>query len=475
MKFIDRSEEMERLRRLSRRNDGALAVVYGRRRLGKTRLLLEWVGKHDGLYAVADLSSAQIQRRYFAETVASRFPGFGDVEYRDWQVLLSRLASEAKRARWRGPVVFDELPYLVLASPELPSVLQRFVDHEARDAKLVVAVAGSSQRMMQGMILSADAPLYGRAQEILQLRPLDPTFLTQAFRTRKGIQLVQHFTAWGGVPRYWELAVEASSNPLSAIEQLVLNPLGPLHREPDRVLIEEVPTALEVRPVLDAIGLGAHRVSEIAARVGRPATSISRPLERLVAMGLARRETPFGEPEKKSRRSLYKIDDPFFRLWFRIVASHRGQLASSSRASRLKLLGHFWNHLAAAAWEDLCRQRLPLVGPNTPLGRRGPWGPASRWWKANEPEWDIVSECLDGKQPEGKQLLVGDAKWSGRPWTKRAIEGERRALARRSLPALQTRYRDHNVIRVLFVPELARGVSRPRRGPIVVTASDMLR
>lgn len=470
MKFIDRSEEMERLGRLSRRNDGALAVVYGRRRLGKTRLLLEWVGKHDGLYAVADLSSAEIQRRYFAETVASRFPGFGDVEYRDWQVLLSRLASEAKRARWRGPVVFDELPYLVLASPELPSVLQRFVDHEARDAKLVVAVAGSSQRMMQGMVLSADAPLYGRAQEILQLRPLDPTFLTQAFGTRKGIQLVQYFTAWGGVPRYWELAVEASSNPLSAVEKLVLNPLGTLHREPDRVLIEEVPTALEVRPILDAIGLGAHRVSEIAARVGRPATSISRPLERLVAMGLARRETPFGEPEKKSRRSLYKIDDPFFRLWFRIVASHRGELASSSRASRLKLLGHFWNHLAAAAWEDLCRQRLPLVGPNTPLGRRGPWGPASRWWKANEPEWDIVSECLDGKQ-----LLVGDAKWSARPWAARTIERERDALARRRLPSLPTRYRNHEVIRVLFVPELAPGVSRPRTGPSVVTASDMLR
>ena len=470
MKFIDRSEEMKRLGRLSRRNDGALAVVYGRRRVGKTRLLLEWVEKHDGLYAVADISSAEIQRTYFAETVASRFPGFADVEYRDWQVLLSRLADEAKRARWRGPIVVDEFPYLVLASPELPSVLQRFVDHEARDAKLIVAIAGSSQRMMQGMVLSGDAPLYGRAQEILQLRPLDPTFLTQAFRTRKGIQLVQHFTAWGGVPRYWELAVEASSNPLAAVEQLVLNPLGPLHREPDRVLIEEVPTALEVRPVLDAIGLGAHRVSEIAARVGRPATSISRPLERLVAMGLVRRETPFGEPEKKSRRSLYKIDDPFFRLWFRIVASHRGQLASSSRASRLKLLDRFWNHLAAAAWEDLCRQRLPLVGPNTSLGRRGSWGPAFRWWKANEPEWDIVSESVDGKQ-----LLVGDAKWSGRPWTARAIESERGALARRTLPALPTRYRDHNVIRALFVPELAKGVSRVRTGPIVVTASDMLR
>jgi hypothetical protein len=432
--------------------------------------LLEWVERHDGLYTVADLSSAEIQRRYFAEAVASRLPGFGDVEYRDWRVLLSRLADEAKRAEWRGPIVFDELPYLVLSSPELPSVLQRWVDHEARGARLVIAVAGSSQRMMQGLVLASDAPLYGRAREILDIRPLDPSFLATVFRTRKGIRLVEHFTAWGGVPRYWELATEAPKNPLLAIEELVLNPLGPLHREPDRLLIEEVPTALEVRPILDAIGLGAHRVSEIARRIGRPATSISRPLERLVSMGLARREIPFGESEKKSRRSLYRIDDPFFRLWFRVVASHRGRLASSSRTDRLKLLGRYWSQLAAASWEDLCRRCLPYLTQKTRLRLKGPWGPPARWWRADEPEWDIVTESLDGKR-----LLLAEAKWSGRPLSERSLEREIHALAQRPLPALPSAYRDRTFLRVLFVPELARGVSKPGKGPIVVTASDILR
>ena len=470
MKFINRAEEMTRLDRLAKRRAFALAVVYGRRRLGKTRLLLEWVKKHDGLYAVADLSSADIQRRYFAEAVSARLPGFADVDYRDWRVLLARLASEAKRANWRGPVVFDELPYLVLASPEFPSVLQRFVDHEARVAKLVVTVAGSSQRMMQGLVLAGDAPLYGRAREILELCPLDPVFLKEAFDTRDGHRLVQHFTAWGGVPWYWELAVEGPQDPLSAVERLVMDPLGPLHREPDRLLIEETPAALEVRPILDAIGLGAHRVSEIAGRVGRPATSISRPLERLVSMNLVRRETPFGELEKKSRRSLYRIDDPFFRLWFRVVAPHRGRLASSLRADRLKLLDQYWSHLAAAGWEDLCRQRLPLVGRSTPLGKRGPWGPASRFWRASAPEWDLVSESLDGER-----LLLGEVKWSGRSWSKRSLDSERRKLAQRDAPALTDRFGKHTVVRALFVPELARGVSRPKTGPLVITASDMLR
>ncbi|HSS79007.1 MAG TPA: ATP-binding protein, partial [Thermoanaerobaculia bacterium] len=328
MIFVDRLQEMERLDRLSALEEGGLAVVYGRRRIGKTRLLLQWSSRYKGLYTVADQSSADIQRRYFAEAVAERLPGFADVDYRDWRTLLVRLTREATAASWRGPVIFDELPYLVTSAPELPSVLQRWLDHEARQARLVTAVAGSSQRMMQGLVLGREAPLYGRAREILELGPIEPMYLQEIFGPLSGVDVVETYAAWGGVPRYWELAKEVDGGVKSQIERLVLDPLGPLHREPDRLLLEEIPSALEARPILDAIGMGAHRASEIAGRLGRPATSMSRPLDRLLGMGLVRREVPFGEPEKASRRSLYKIDDPFFRLWFRVVAPHRGQLAS---------------------------------------------------------------------------------------------------------------------------------------------------
>jgi hypothetical protein len=91
---------------------------------------------------------------------------------------------------------------------ELPSVLQRWIDHEAKAAKLVIALAGSSQRMMQGFVLSGDAPLYGRAREILEVGPLEPTYLEEVFGPAGGIERTQTYTAWGGVPRYWELAAE---------------------------------------------------------------------------------------------------------------------------------------------------------------------------------------------------------------------------------------------------------------------------
>ena len=469
MKFYDRVEELDRLNRLARRKQGGLAVVFGRRRIGKTRLLLEWTAGNRGLYTVADRSTSDVQRRYLAQAITTRLPGFHEVDYRDWGSLLDRLARDAAAAGWRGPIVFDEFPYLVLAAPELPSVLQRWLDHEAKRAGLAVAIAGSSQRMMQGLVLSGEAPLYGRARELLEIRPLHPRFLKATMHCRSAIDLVESHTAWGGVPRYWELAVDEGRSVRSQVERLVLDPLGPLHREPDRLLLEEIPSALEVRPLLDAIGAGAHRVSEIAGRIGRPATSMSRPIDRLIGMGLARREIPFGESERKSKRSLYRIDDPFFRLWFRVVAPHRGQLVTASKVGRRQLLERHFDTLNAQAWEDLCRAQLPEVRKASSIGRLGPWGPGSRWWKANLPEWDVVALSLNDRR-----LLLGEVKWSRRRFEKAALERVARSVAAKPPPTLPSRYARYEVVRALFVPALAARVPRRMSGVEIVSGGDVL-
>jgi len=468
MKFLDRHDELSRLEALTARKAGGLAVLVGRRRIGKTRILLEWAERCDGLYTVADESAPDVQRRYLARAIAARFPGFADVEYPDWAALLSRLAAAAKMEGWRGPVIVDELPYLVATSPELPSVLQRFVDHEARAARLVVGLAGSSQRMMHGLVLSENAPLFGRADELLDVSPLEPRYLREAFGTSEGADLVETYAAWGGVPRYWELAATATGTTVDRVERLVLDPLGPLHREPERLLHEEAPSALEVRPLLDVIGAGVHRVSEIAGRLGRPATSLSRPLARLVSLGLARRDVPFGETERGARRTLYAIDDPFFRLWFRVVAPHRAELASGTRSSRLGLLARHFPGLVATSWEDLCRRQVPRMRADSGLASRGPWGPCRRWWHGAAPEWDLVSESGDGRR-----LLLGEAKWSRRAFDRADAAGAASGLAAKVRPALPSRYDHHEIVRALFVPEAARGVRPP--APIeLVTAKDLL-
>lgn len=406
MEFLDRTGELRRLESLSARPSGGFAVVWGRRRVGKTRLLLEWVRRKGGVYFVADQSAAPLQRSALAEALGSHLPGFAEVVYPDWTSLLSRTAVEAARLKWRGPLVLDEFPYLVDAAPELPSVLQRWLDHEAARSKMITAISGSSQRMMQGLILDRNAPLFGRAVEAFRLSPLEPGYLQQAFPGLSPVETVSYFAAWGGVPRYWELMSGSGARSLEeAVDALVLDPQGALHQEPDRLLLEETPSAMALRPLLEVIGLGAHRLTEMAGRLGTPVTSLSRPMARLVEMDLVRRENPFGETEKSGKRSLYRIEDPFFRMWYRVVAPRRTVFAQALQKTRIALWRKYHEDLEAEEWENLCRRAVPLLQKG-PLSKYGPWHPASRWWRGQGPEWDIVSLSLDGKH-----LLLGEAKW----------------------------------------------------------------
>jgi AAA+ ATPase superfamily predicted ATPase len=428
----------------------------------KQMLLLEWCERTGGVYTVADQSASDLQRAYFARAISQALPGFADVTYPDWERLLSRLAADAIAARFTGPVVIDELPYLVAGAPELPSILQRWIDHDARRAKLRVAVAGSSQRMMQGLVLSHAAPLYGRARVTLDLGGLSPDHMHHAFGRLTAAATVEHWAAFGGVPRYWELAAELSGSARDRVLALGLDPYGPLFNEPDRLLLEENPPAIELRPVLDAIGAGAHRLSEIAGRLGRSATSLGHALDRLTGMTLVRREVPYRESARGSKRSLYKIDDPFLRLWFRAVAPNRGALTAGTPASRRAILDEHWHLLLGQAWEELCRRGVPTIGGA--LARLGPWRPPSRYWRGVEPEWDLVADSIDGKR-----AMVGEAWFSARPATAAVLVREAERLARRPLPAPLA---DREVIRALFVPAIAAPRQRAIASVHIVTLAD---
>ncbi len=463
MKFLDRTAELDRLDGLVKRRTAGLAALWGRRRVGKSRLLMEWSAKNGGVYTVADVSAAAVQRRYFADAVSAKLTGFNDVEYPDWGSLLRRLSSDARACGWKGPLILDEFPYLVMGTPSLPSVFQNWVDRERETDGLLAVIAGSSQRMMQGFVLDASAPLYGRASEAFTLRPLPPGWLAEALGGHDPVAVIEAYSVWGGIPRYWELAQPFGMALDDAVDALVLDPMGPLHTEPDRLLLEETPSALSLRPLLDVIGGGSNRVSEMAGRLGCPVTSLARPLARLQELGIVVRETPFGESEKTCKRALYKISDPFFAFWFRVVASRRGFLAGASRHARLAVWHSFKQEIVSRVWEDLCRRAAPILAAEK-MGN-GAWQPAARWWQANLPEWDIVSASVDGRCG-----LVGEAKWSAKPFGENDVCGTGTRLVSRALPFGGP----DRVERWVFVPSAPKIGRRKADGWSVVDAAAVL-
>jgi hypothetical protein len=155
-------------------------------------------------------------------------------------------------------------------------------------------------------------------------------------------------------------------------------------------------------------------------------------------------------------------------MWFRVVAPHRGQLASGTRAARSALLGRYWQSLVAHAWEDLCRQALPRIEVAALRGL-GPLGPAARWWHGSAPEWDLIAATQ-----EHGGLVLGEAKWRPRPWSNEDLRREATRLRQRPGPVLEAAHREGQQVRVLFVPAVAGRLRRVIDGVVVVTARDLL-
>lgn len=402
MKFVGRNNEIERLERvLSHEETPKFVVIYGRRRLGKSTLIRHML-RADDLYFMADQTQQSQQLALMAKTIGMKFTDFDKVSYPDWESLLVTLAHRATK---RFTLCIDEFPYLVKASSSLPSVLQRHIDNKQLPFNLVVC--GSSQQMMQSIVLDTASPLYGRADVILKLNPIPPRYLQEILRC-DGIQTVEESSVWGGVPRYWEIR-EQETSLMDAVTYHVIDPNGTLYDEPSRLFLDDFQHTTQSSALLALIGNGVNRLSEIAGRMQKNATDLSGPLAKLIHLGYIERETPFGESPRNSKHSYYQICDPFMRFHYRYVTTNRSMINLRRHDIVAKAIESTFSDFVAAHWERLCRN---AVSGNHLLGTT--WGVASRWWgtvivngEKKAIEFDLVAESIDKKR-----ILIGECKWT---------------------------------------------------------------
>ncbi len=238
--------------------------------------------------------------------------------------------------------------------------------------------------------------------------------------------------------------------------------MGSLHEEPRRLLLEE--SAMSLKPILDAIGMGHHRLSEVGARIGLGVTSLVRPIERLIELDLLEREHPYGVGEQNTKRTLYKIKDPFLRFWFNVVAPKRSWLSQVSSAQRLEMVKEKLPQLFAAAWEDLARRAVPLLSKKL---QGITFGLAARFWQGQGSEWDVITQSMDHKT-----LLIGEAKWTDSIPSIRATQSIINELKNKGIPPVE-RHPSGHILYVLFLPEKPKKIELPP-DVIILTAEDVI-
>ncbi len=375
--FVNRRHELAELDAVVR--TGGLLVLFGRRRVGKTRLLTQWLRARKGLYSQAIEATAEVQ---LGQVLADLGPALdAPVAPRTWVEFFDVLDRQGRPLT----LCLDEFPYLVAADPSLPSVVQRWLDHRKQKGTALV-LAGSSTRMMNDLFLNRGAALYGRAKKLLHVEAMSYRAFCDACRLNpSSADSFTRFSLVGGVPKYWEW-VQKSQSPLELAETLFFGTSPALEFEPARLLRDEGVATSGAQALLEVVGRGAERPSEIAARLGTAQTNLSRQFQVLLDAGVLERQLPWGESLRSTKRTSYRLADPTLRFWFRVYSPHRTRWASLSTPQKEQLVSQH----AASVFEDQVRAFFPGAG---------------RYWEPGV-ELDVVAEEREGR------LLVGEVKWA---------------------------------------------------------------
>lgn len=414
MEFIDRKKEIKRLKRALESNKQRFIVVYGRRRLGKSTLIKRVLGDKD-VYFEAALNEPRVEMQLLVNTIRMIYPAFADARYESWEAIFNHFNSICDE---NATICLDEFPYLVKKNPALPSTLQRLLDSGQLRFNLIIC--GSSQRMMEKIILDASEPLYGRADEKICLGPIGIQYWKEAF-SLTARETFEEFSIWGGVPRYWKLR-EDYDNLWSAVEDLILDEHGILSDEPNSLFLDDTTEIAPYSSIMTALGSGHTKFSALALAIGKKTSDLSLPLKNLREMAYITKEVPFGESDQKSRKTLYRFADQFMGFYYKYVAPNKSYLALGRYEKIMKRIRDDFNSHVGNLWESTCAKAISF---NDLFGHE--WGMASRWWgsvpvidsngKINEHEdieLDVVAESLDRKK-----ILIGECKWNAPDYAER--------------------------------------------------------
>ncbi len=379
VKFVDRSAELRALREMFDSGTFEMAVVYGRRRIGKTRLVLEAARGRSYIYYLA-VERGNLER---FRRAASKL--IGELRYvrEDWEAYFHFLKNRI--------VILDEFPNLIREDRAVVSIFQRIVDTVLCNSKTKLVLVGSSVSMMRDKVLSYKSPLYGRRTGQLRLEPLLFKYLAEFFPNASPEELVEIYGFADGIPYY----LEKVETPFwSWLNKQLKDPKSFLKEEGDFLLRYEFEMVGTYKRILEAIANGKSRLGEIKSFVGRG--SITEYLRNLIEIGLVEHLKPI----TGGKRGIYRIRDNFTRFWFRYIYPNLTEIelkiytAENIRKTYSSYLGEVYEKIALQLIIDRMKSgELPLVD------RIG------RWWHRGE-EIDIVG--LKGKEIG----LFAEVKWS---------------------------------------------------------------
>ena len=410
MNFLGREKEILVLEKEYAR-DGGFVVIYGRRRIGKTTLIKQFIKSKTAFYFLATKEVESQSMKRFAGVIA-RTTGNSVMQkaaFSDWLDLFQAVADY--KPNEKKVLVIDEFPYLVKVNDSFPSILQNAWDEILKDSNVMLILCGSLISMMKKHALSYESPLYGRRTAQMRIAPLP---FTTVYENQKLSfeEAAEQYSITGGVPKYMEFF--SDGQPLyEQIKENVLSKNGFLYEEPNFLLTDEVQVPTNYFSIIKVIADGNHKLGTIAGILGLETSALTPYLKTLSELGFIEKQVPVTEKNaEKTRKGLYFISDNFLRFWFRYVYPYKGELElDNTQISLDELDKDFKEKFVAFAYEDICKEIFARLCSDKAIDFT-PSKIGSYWLNDKSGNTQIDVMAVD---TVNKRLFAGECKYHNQP------------------------------------------------------------
>ena len=409
--FLCRETELQKLNNRFNKNQMECVIIYGRRRVGKTALINEFVKDKPVIYFPALNTNAKDNLTALSKAIcAYRNPDAGTApvynSFDDAFAEITRIV-QAKRVVF----VIDEFPYLAKADSSIPSRLQHLLDHDWKDSKLYLILCGSSLSFMEKEVLSSKSPLFGRRTAQFKIEPLTYLDAAKFHPELPPATNALLYGITGGVPHYInKLAVENTLK--DALLENFFDTSAYLFEEPQNLLKQELREPAIYNSIITAIANGAAKLNEISQRTGLETAKCTKYIHVLTELGIIQKTKPV--TEKAERKTLYKIADPFFRFWYRFVPGNMMPISAGTIARNYDAaIGSYLSSYMGPVFEDICRQYLIYYAENLPFAIHE----IGEWWgpdpaQKKEVQLDIVAlASKENNIQAGRRFIIGSCKY----------------------------------------------------------------
>lgn len=404
--FVGRKRERDKLDTLYQSGQFEFTVFYGRRRVGKTTLIREFMKGKEGIYYMAVEGARKENLSGLSSVFLAEGGSLGHgAEFRDYEAFLSYVDSLAKTGK-RIIIAIDEYPYLASSYPAISSMIQKHIDECWKESRLFLILCGSSMSFMEEQVLGYKSPLYGRRTAQFKIKPFtffEARGMLEAFNGQEQAVL---YGATGGIPEYLS-RINAELSVDENLISLFFDESGRLFEEPMNLMKQELREPMTYHSIIAAIASGASRLNEIATKTGLESGGCSNQLASLMALQIVKKEIPVTEPPN-SRKTLYALADSMYLFWYRFVRPNSSSIVRGvGRQVYEGLVLPQMNDFMGTVFELICKQYLFLPGVYEKL----PFtvGEIGRWWGNNARE--RRQEEIDLMAAAGDKALFGECKW----------------------------------------------------------------